>query len=1306
MAVASRFIDSRAERATGPQAPQEAIVPDAPPEVPEPKPTSLLRLLLPVVMVVAVIGMIALMVTAGATRNPLTFMFPLMMVMSMIGMVTSGNSPAKDMGPIRRDYQRHLAGIRRAVETSMREQNTHAEFHHPDPDDVWAIVGTHRMWERRPGDPDFGAIRIGRGAQRPAAGVGMPDVVAPEKLDPVSAISLRQVVRAGRVVPHVPVAVHVRSFPVIAVGGSVDSARGLVRAMVAQLAAFHHPNDFCVTTVSPGQHRRHAPLGRDSEGGREQWEWLKWLPHVVPWEESDRSSAEHRLVIVDVAAVNDAKDQLAELSRTMHTADSQSIATTIIMVTSGDADCEQWALAEGLLLECEGTPVDLYAVTGAGRERIAQADFLGPSAAEALARRMAGYAIPVGNQQETATGDPVLAELGIDPPATRIEYSEHVGKERLRIPIGTRDDGQVVYLDLKEAAEGGVGPHGLCIGATGSGKSEALKGIVTALAATHGPEQLNLVLVDFKGGATFLGLETLPHVAALITNLQDEIVLVDRMQDAIRGEMLRRQELLRAAGKFAGVAEYEEARRSGRTDLEPIPALVIVVDEFSELLGQRPEFADLFVAVGRLGRSLHMHLLLASQRLEEGRLRGLDSHLSYRIGLKTFSAAESRSILGVPDAYHLPAIPGTGYLKTSSSDPVRFRATYVSGPVTHRTSPLHNEQTELSALSRAESAVPMVRLFDMASVLEPSIEDRSQSLTAPGISLTSSGERTDNSTTLDAVVKALKHHPRTAHQIWLPPLPATIPFAAIADSTVDELVATVGIIDRPAEQKQDPYVVDLRSTGGHCAIVGAPRSGKTTAARTVVLGLALSTPSTRLQFHVIDFGAGGLADLRSLPHTASVAHRGDHEQLRRTIGHVAGEISRREALYRASGWHSVAAARASGMPDVVVLIDGWPAFRTEHMDLADTVQTIISEGLAVGIHVIVTAHRWTELRPAVRDLIGTRIELRQAEAIDSVVDRKAAKLVPEAPGRGIVKVANNSCGMLIAESIPMDTRAVIEACTSRGDVATAPLELLPTSLSMGELCSRYPDVSPCNRFNGAGSNRTMPTSFAIGLDEENLEPVLFDWETDRHLILLGSTGCGRTTTLQTVMDGILATSGDSKCVVLDYRRGLLESVAEDRLAGYAGSSAVATPMIEELAGVLKTRLPGPEVTPSQLKARDWWTGPRIAVVVDDYDLVVTSRSNPLLPLAELIPHASDIGLQLVLARRIGGATRALHDPVMGAAKDNGATAFVMDGTREDGPILGVTPRAQPPGRGSWVRHGAKPRVIQIATIDESPGKQK
>src|SRR6185437_14594891 len=180
---------------------------------------------------------------------------------------------------------------------------------------------------------------------------------------------------------------------------------------------------------------------------------------------------------------------------------------------------------------------------------------------------------------------------------------------------------------------------------------------------------------DFKGGATFLGLAAMPHVSAVITNLVEELTLVDRMADALAGEIMRRQEILRATGNLVSVTDYAAARHA-RPELPPLP---VVVDEFSELLAQRPELIDLMVTIGRLGRSLGLHLLLASQRLDEGRLRGLESHLSYRIALRTFSASESRAVLGVPDAHQLPPTPGSAFLAAGTDELVRFRGAYVSG---------------------------------------------------------------------------------------------------------------------------------------------------------------------------------------------------------------------------------------------------------------------------------------------------------------------------------------------------------------------------------------------------------------------------------------------------------------------------------------------------------------------------------------------------------------------------------------------------------------------------------------------------
>ena len=397
-----------------------------------------------------------------------------------------------------------------------------------------------------------------------------------------------------------------------------------------------------------------------------------------------------------------------------------------------------------------------------------------------------------------------------------------------------------------------MGPHGLCIGATGSGKSEFLRTLVLSMITSHSPDALNLVLVDFKGGATFLGLEGVPHIAAIITNLEDELILVDRMRDALAGEMNRRQELLRSAGNFPNVTEYERARANG-AELDPLPALFIVVDEFSELLSQKPDFAELFVMIGRLGRSLHIHLLLASQRLEEGKLRGLDSHLSYRIGLKTFSAGESRSVLGVPDAYHLPSVPGSAFLKCDASEPIRFNTSYVSGeyvpprravqsgrgrppgalaPKLFTATPVKKDAVAVAAGRRRQAVEP-----ERARISDENDVARCRGVAAAGsrpVRRTRCGCR--------RWTKARRQSSLLPDANW-----------SAAGNLDGRLWMPMGVVDRPYDQRRDVLTVDLSGAQGNVAVVGGPQSGKSTALRTLIMSAAATHTPEQVQFYLPGF---------------------------------------------------------------------------------------------------------------------------------------------------------------------------------------------------------------------------------------------------------------------------------------------------------------------------------------------------------------------------------------------------------------------------------------------------------------------
>ena len=634
--------------------------------------------------------------------NPITYVAGSFFLISALAMVVGSllSARSQNRGQVQQqrwEFLRHLTRSRDRVRRIAQAQRDREEWGGPPPDTLWSVAASERLWERRPDDDDFGAVRIGVGRQQLAATLVPAESGPVEDLDPLSATALRRFVTTHRTVPDLPLRVALRRFAGIGVTApdDPDAARALVRALLCQAAVFHAPSDLIVVVAT-------------ARPDHPDWAWVKWLPHARHPTELDYAGPV-RLIDPSLQVLEDLLG--AELTRRSgfnpHTDPATDLPHVLIVLDGARVTGSELALdpeglqavtvldldghaAEvvrrgGVQLEIDGTDEpELSVVTGEQREHLGRADAVAAPVAEALARQLAGYRLATGAlAQDLDTVEATLPALLGSPDAAALDlerlWRPRPLRDRLRAPIGIAADGSVLELDLKEAAQDGMGPHGLLVGATGSGKSELLRTLVLGLAATHPPDVLNMVLVDFKGGATFAGMSRLGQVAAVITNLQDDEGLVARMHQALSGELNRRQELLRAAGNLVSVRDYERARQRGAA-LAPLPNLLLVVDEFSELIAQREEFVELFVQIGRLGRSLGLHLLLASQRLEEGKIRGLEAHLSYRIALRTFSPEESRAVLGVDEAYTLPSSPGHGLLKTDTTVLTRFRTAYVSGP--------------------------------------------------------------------------------------------------------------------------------------------------------------------------------------------------------------------------------------------------------------------------------------------------------------------------------------------------------------------------------------------------------------------------------------------------------------------------------------------------------------------------------------------------------------------------------------------------------------------------------------------------
>ncbi|MFH9575035.1 type VII secretion protein EccCa [Streptomyces sp. NPDC017230] len=1321
----SQIVVKRPPRALPPGVPAGDVVVQPPPEMPRGQQEGVLMQLLPT------LGMGGSVVFFFTSGQPFMRIMGMVMIASTIAMsiamvVRFRRGTQGQLADLRRDYLSYLSQIRRTTLETAKSQRDAQYYLHPSPEQLWALVAEgSRVWERRPGDEDFAQVRIGLGAQSLATPLIAPETGPVDQLEPLTAGAMQRFVDTHSTLDDLPMAVSLRAFYHVTLGGEPGSVRSTARALTGSLASLHSPEDLIVAVAASREAAHH-------------WEWAKWLPHAQLPGVADGAGS-RRLISGDAGELEDLlaarltgrprfHPNAAPLPETPHIVvvlDGVSLpADSMLANPEGLQGVTVVELAEG---EPAGAHGDLSVLVQPRSLRLESAhgvvyegtpDVLSYESVEALARQLAPLRMASGGDDD----EPLLANLeftdllnlgdaaSVD---TRRTWRPRSQAERLRVPIGVGEDGRPVMLDIKEAAQEGMGPHGLCVGATGSGKSELLRTLVLGLAVTHSSETLNFVLADFKGGATFAGMAQMPHVAAVITNLADDLTLVDRMGDSIRGELNRRQEMLRDAGNYANIHDYEKARAAG-APLQPIPSLLLVIDEFSELLTAKPDFIDMFVQIGRIGRSLGVHLLLASQRLEEGRLRGLETYLSYRIGLRTFSAAESRAALGVPDAYELPNVPGSGFLKYGTDEMVRFKAAYVSG--VHR-----------SGAPRAgagDGLLPLDRrpvLFTAAQVPVRYVPvPRQGEGSADG-----AGEVDDAlaDTVLDVVVRRLEAQGPAAHQVWLPPLDSPPSLDALLPGLTavegrgltqpgyegaGRLVVPVGIVDKPYEQRRDPLWVDFSGAAGHMQVLGGPQSGKSTLLRSLISSFALTHTPHEVQIYGLDFGGGGMASVAGLPHVGGIASRLDPEKVRRTVAEVYGILTRREEYFRSSGISSIAefrSRRARGdisvtdqpWGDVFLVIDGWANFRTEYEALDQVILDIAARGLGYGVHLVLSASRSMEVRSALKDNLLNRLELRLGDTMDSELDRKVAANVPTGvPGRGLgpqklhfMGAVPRIDGLTSDTDLAEATAALASEVSRHWQAPGAPkVRLLPRELPAEQL-------PPGNRFPRRG--------IAFALDEDNLEPVFVDFEQDPFFLVFGDSESGKSNLLRLLIKQLTTRySGDEcKLFVVDNRRSLLGVTPDTHLAEYIPMSNAMEHHMEALADLMRRRTPSADVTAQQLRERSWWQGPTVYVVIDDFDLVATSSGNPLSGMTELLPFARDVGVRFIIARSTAGASRASYEAFMQRIKELGAQGVVLAGDPAEGDVLGgVRPRPMPAGRGVFVSRRRGRPLVQTGIVAE------
>jgi ESX secretion system protein EccC len=1273
------------------------------------------------------LGVVVFAVTAGSSRYlaAAVAVAALMATASVAVYLSQRRAAGRQRRAAVARYHAYLAHCREQLQAVAAAQQTRAARLQPDPAGLLEVAAARTcLWERRPTDPDFLEVRLGTGEVPLAAAVTVQAADPLADQDPKLLAEAAAVAdRWGRLAD-APVTVPLEAAVPLAITGDLTGGRSLARALLCQLAVWQAPGDLhLLAYVDPAQ--------------AAQWEWLKWLPHTrraadAAWTVTvatspadlevllarmvaprlallDRDGPAHPLtgwhglervvVLLDGYSPTGPVGQLPMVAELLDRGPAAGVLALLVTADEAQLPAQVGALAR---IDGAGRLDYLEAGPGGRRHRGLHADAVPVGLAEAIARAMAPLAAPQPDQTRAATVDSAgLLDLfsAAGTPIDGDGWAPRPAAQHLRGPIGTDAGGALVQLDLKEAAEGGMGPHGFVIGATGSGKSELLRTLVGGLAVSHPPEDLAFVLVDFKGGATFAEVAQLPHVAGTITNLERDLTLVDRMREALFGELERRQRLLADHGVDS--ARGYRAHRAAHPEaaLPPLPSLVVIVDEFGELLDARPDFLDLFVSIGRVGRSLGVHLLLASQRLQEGRIRGLEGHLRYRICLRTFSAEESVAALGNRAAFELPPLPGHGYVQVDGATR-RFQAALATRPRRVAAAPV-GPASVLRAFDLTSGGAVLATLGSAPEASSPPAPPENPATTDLGVAV---------------AVVGTAGRGRRVRQVWLPPLPATLPLDAVLGGSATPaepgsagwLRIPLGLVDLPREQAQIPLQVDLAGADGHLAVVGAPRTGKSTLLQTLIAALALTHDPADVQVYAVDLGGGGLHALAGLPHVGAVCGRGEPDRIRRVVRELRAILDERAAAFRVGGvadmgaWH--AARRAGGLGEsghgeVLCVVDNWAALAAEQPELADELTRIATGGLAYGLHLWVATGRWADLRAALRDSLSGRLELRLGDPVESLLDRHAARALPRhIPGRGLAATGEQFHAALPridavadASGLGVGLEDLRDTVTRRWRDAPAapPIRMLPLTMRPADLPDPARDPGP---------------GVAVGLEEFRLDPARLDlFGTDPHLLVVGDSECGKSTLLRCLLHRLTARHGPDqlRVAVVDYRRQLAAALAGlPHVVGYATTPTAAGTLAATVAAEAGRRLPADAAGADDLAVPSLSPEPRLLVVVDDYDLVASATGNPLAALVGLLAHGRDIGLHVVITRRSGGFSRAAFEPLLQRLRELDTPGLLMRGDPGEGPLLGgVKPDATlPAGRAVLVRRRGRV-LVQLAHVD-------
>ncbi|WP_349899374.1 FtsK/SpoIIIE domain-containing protein [Parafrigoribacterium soli] len=1150
------------------------------------------------------------------------------------------------------------------------------------------------LWTRRPEHWSFLNVRLGTGTME-----SRNTIREDQKSTSLPEFQSRfdELVAANRFVHDVPIIDNLYDSGALGISGAPDAVVEVTNALLVQLTGLHSPAELVVASII-------TPAW--SSG----FEWLKWIPHtssphspitgshladsaasgaalvsaiedmISARQEANRATAQRRGAISEDQT---ALERGATVGEDAASAGTPSLVPAMILLISDDASVDRARLVQ---LSESAADAGIYPVWIARSPRALPAvcrtflnlaedggpataafvrlgetiddvvtEHVSPADALDFARRLAPVidaGALVADSSDLPRSVSMVSLLGHD----LFESSEAVtdrwrqnesihnrtGGEntklrtagKLRAIVGSSGvDG--IHLDLRTQ-----GPHALVGGTTGSGKSEFLQAWVLGMAAEYSPDRVTFLFVDYKGGSAFADCVSLPHCVGLVTDLSPH--LVRRALTSLRAELRFREHLLNRK-KAKDLLELEK-----RGDPECPPALVLVIDEFAALVGEVPEFVDGVVDIAQRGRSLGIHLIMATQRPAGVIKDNLRANTNLRIALRMADESDSQDVVGVKEAGGFdPSIPGRGLAKTGPGRLTQFQSGYAGGWTSREPERPGIEIAQLRFGSENRWEEP--RRSDVEEVTDLGPTDQQRLV----------------STVVSASHAANIPAPRRP---WLDELATVYELGRLHQRTDAELL--LGVSDVPEEQQQRP-VFFRPDTDGHISIFGTGGSGKSATLRTLAAAAAITPRGGAVEVYGLDFGAGSLRMLEALPHVGSIINGDDSERVIRLFRMIKQELESRAPRFAAANASSIADYRTlANRPDekrILLLIDGYPTFRQEFEIPAgrsawySVFQEVISDGRQLGIHIAFTADRPGSVPSSISSSVQRRVVLRLAEEGGySMLDVPSDILgVGSAPGRAIVDNLETQIAILGGSTSMSDqsaaTRALGEAMTRAGVAPAAAIGSLPKEYPPAQLPDRVGDRP------------------VLGISDENLGPVGF--EASGTFLIAGPPASGRTNALEAVALAVSRFDPDARRYYFGNKRSRLGSDVEWTASAVTidDAAALAKEIVEAVA--------------------DADTEGRIAVFVESIsEFLQTSADQPILDLIKAIKRSDHF-----LVAESETSTWSSSWPLLGEIK-NGRRGILLQPEAIDGELILKTPLPRmarsemPEGRGILITSGKFSRV--------------